>query len=115
MLGDTKNWAIVVTSHHKSSINNKLRSFECFMLYLADDTFRDQGFNLVLQGCSSPVVVKFADTQKEKEAKKLQQINQNLWNISAGGVTGFSPQYITVSIWQFWGGGGIEHFVILPL
>lgn len=49
-----------------------------------------------MEGCSSPVVVKFADTQKEKEAKKLQQINQNLWNISAGGVTGFSPQYITL-------------------
>ena len=41
--------------------------------------------------------MKFADTQKEKEAKKIQQINQNLWNISAGGVAGFSPQYITVS------------------
>lgn len=49
-----------------------------------------------MEGCSSPIVVKFADTQKEKEAKKLQQINQNLWNISAGGVTGFSPQYITL-------------------
>ncbi|XP_048769006.1 CUGBP Elav-like family member 2 isoform X3 [Ostrea edulis] len=49
-----------------------------------------------MEGCSSPIVVKFADTQKEKEAKKIQQINQNLWNISAGGVTGFSPQYITL-------------------
>ncbi|XP_061167455.1 CUGBP Elav-like family member 2 isoform X5 [Saccostrea echinata] len=49
-----------------------------------------------MEGCSSPIVVKFADTQKEKEAKKIQQINQNLWNISAGGVAGFSPQYITL-------------------
>lgn len=26
-----------------------------------------------IQGCSSPVVVKFADTPKDKESKKIQQ------------------------------------------
>ena len=26
-----------------------------------------------LQGCSSPLVVKFADTPKDKETKKIQQ------------------------------------------
>lgn len=41
MLGDIKNGSIVITSHH-SSINNKLRSFECFIFYLANDTFGDQ-------------------------------------------------------------------------
>ncbi len=36
-----------------------------------------------MDGCSSPVVVKFADTQKEKEQKKVQQLQTNLWNMSA--------------------------------
>ena len=27
-----------------------------------------------MEGCSSPLVVKFADTQKEKEHKKVQQL-----------------------------------------
>jgi hypothetical protein len=47
---------------------------------------------LVLQGCSSPLVVKFADTQKEKDQKRLQQMHANLWNLSA-----LTPQYLTVS------------------
>ena len=54
--------------------------------------------SLSLQGCSSPLVVKFADTQKEKEAKKMQSLNQNLWNLSSTGVTGINPQYLAVSI-----------------
>lgn len=34
-----------------------------------------------LQGCNSPVVVKFADTQKEKDARKQQQLfAQQLWS-----------------------------------
>ena len=49
-----------------------------------------------LQGCSSPVVVKFADTQKEKEQKKIQQMSANLWNISA--MNSITPQYLAVSI-----------------
>lgn len=36
-----------------------------------------------MDGCSAPLVVKFADTQKEKEQKKIQQIQANLWNIAA--------------------------------
>lgn len=35
-----------------------------------------------MEGCSSPLVVKFADTQKEKEQKKFQQIQANLWNLA---------------------------------
>ncbi|KAK3097291.1 hypothetical protein FSP39_008418 [Pinctada imbricata] len=49
-----------------------------------------------MEGCSSPLVVKFADTQKEKEAKKLQALNQNLWNLSTTGVTGINPQYLAL-------------------
>lgn len=35
-----------------------------------------------MEGCSSPLVVKFADTQKEKDQKRLQQMQANLWNIA---------------------------------
>ena len=55
-----------------------------------------------MEGCSSPMVVKFADTQKEKEQKKVQQLQTNLWNLSginpnatAVIATG-SPQYLAV-------------------
>jgi len=36
-----------------------------------------------MEGCTSPLVVKFADTQKEKEQKKIQQIQANLWNLAS--------------------------------
>ena len=54
-----------------------------------------------MEGCSSPMVVKFADTQKEKEQKKVQQLQTNLWNLSginpstAVLATG-NPQYLAV-------------------
>lgn len=34
-----------------------------------------------MEGCSAPLVVKFADTQKEKEQKKFQQMQANIWGI----------------------------------
>lgn len=37
-----------------------------------------------MEGCSAPLVVKFADTQKEKDAKRIQTIHSNLWNFAAG-------------------------------
>ncbi|XP_036222685.2 CUGBP Elav-like family member 2 isoform X2 [Bactrocera oleae] len=39
--------------------------------------------NKTMDGCTSPLVVKFADTQKEKEQKKIQQIQANLWNLAS--------------------------------
>lgn len=33
-----------------------------------------------MEGCSAPLVVKFADTQKEKELKRQQQMQANVWN-----------------------------------
>lgn len=49
--------------------------------------------SLTMEGCSSPIVVKFADTQKEKEQKKVQQIQTDLWNLSSSAV---SPSYLTM-------------------
>lgn len=39
-----------------------------------------------MDGCSAPIVVKFADTQKEKEQKKMQQMQANLWNLAAANI-----------------------------
>ncbi|XP_063873179.1 CUGBP Elav-like family member 2 isoform X7 [Scylla paramamosain] len=50
-----------------------------------------------MEGCSSPLVVKFADTQKEKDAKRLQQVTQNLWNVaSANNLAALGPQYLAL-------------------
>ncbi|XP_076348702.1 CUGBP Elav-like family member 2 isoform X8 [Tachypleus tridentatus] len=48
-----------------------------------------------MEGCSSPLVVKFADTQKEKDQKRKQQIMANLWNTTNfGNVSSVTPQYL---------------------
>ncbi|XP_055363611.1 CUGBP Elav-like family member 1 isoform X5 [Betta splendens] len=57
-----------------------------------------------MEGCSSPIVVKFADTQKDKEQKRIaQHLQQQMQQISAasmwGNLTGLSslgPQYLAV-------------------
>lgn len=49
------------------------------------------------QGCSSPLVVKLADTQKEKEQKKMH-VSSNLWNMGFGGLGALGPQYLAVSV-----------------
>ncbi|XP_076645801.1 CUGBP Elav-like family member 2 isoform X4 [Halictus rubicundus] len=45
-----------------------------------------------MEGCSSPLVVKFADTQKEKDQKRMQQLQTNLWNITG---VNMAPHYLT--------------------
>ncbi|XP_076631029.1 CUGBP Elav-like family member 1-A isoform X2 [Colletes latitarsis] len=45
-----------------------------------------------MEGCSSPLVVKFADTQKEKDQKRMHQLQTNLWNIAGVNMT---PHYLT--------------------
>ncbi|OAD53003.1 CUGBP Elav-like family member 2 [Eufriesea mexicana] len=45
-----------------------------------------------MEGCSSPLVVKFADTQKEKDQKRMHQFQTNLWNIAA---VNMAPHYLT--------------------
>lgn len=60
---------------------------------------------VVPQGCSSPIVVKFADTQKDKEQKRMaQQLQQQMQQLNAasmwGNLTGLNslgPQYLAVS------------------
>uniref|UniRef100_A0A8C5QIG5 CUGBP Elav-like family member 1 n=1 Tax=Leptobrachium leishanense TaxID=445787 RepID=A0A8C5QIG5_9ANUR len=55
-----------------------------------------------MEGCSSPIVVKFADTQKDKEQKRMtQQLQQQMQQINAASVWGnlaglnsLAPQYL---------------------
>lgn len=52
-----------------------------------------------MDGCSAPLVVKFADTQKEKEQKKMQQMQANLWNLAAANINiGQAATTVTPSI-----------------
>lgn len=53
-----------------------------FSLYIISLFFQTLSQNKIMEGCTSPLVVKFADTQKEKEQKKIQQIQANLWNLA---------------------------------
>lgn len=59
----------------------------------------------LLQGCSSPLVVKLADTQRDKEQRRLQQQlvqqiqqlnNASTWGNLAG-LGSLTPQYLAVS------------------
>lgn len=60
------------------------------------------------QGCSSPLVVKFADTQRDKEQRRLQQqLVQQIQQLNSastwGNLTGLgtlTPQYLAVSVNQ---------------
>lgn len=62
-------------------------------------------WSVPFQGCSSPIVVKFADTQKDKEqrrlqqqlAQQMQQLNTATWG-NLTGLGGLTPQYLAVSI-----------------
>ncbi|KAM4617491.1 CUGBP Elav-like family member 1 isoform 3-T3 [Discoglossus pictus] len=57
-----------------------------------------------MEGCSSPIVVKFADTQKDKEQKRMaQHLQQQMQQINAASVWGnlaglnsLAPQYLAL-------------------
>ncbi|KAL5010209.1 hypothetical protein ScPMuIL_012514 [Solemya velum] len=60
----------------------------------AQNCIKNMHQSQTMEGCSSPVVVNFADTPKEKEAKKIQQMSANLWNMSLGSLGPLAPQYL---------------------
>jgi RNA recognition motif-containing protein len=60
--------------------DSNLKSRGCaFVTYVkrqsAINAIKSMHHSQTMEGCSSPVVVKFADTPRDKENKKLQQIN----------------------------------------
>lgn len=50
-----------------------------------------------MEGCSAPLVVKFADTQKEKDAKRIQSIQSNLWNFASGIGSPMAPSPVPIA------------------
>ncbi|CAG5130303.1 unnamed protein product [Candidula unifasciata] len=58
----------------------------------AQNAIKSMHHSQTMEGCSSPLVVKFADTQKEKEQRKAQQVTQTSWNPTSFG--GLGPQYL---------------------
>ncbi|XP_053271459.1 CUGBP Elav-like family member 2 [Pleuronectes platessa] len=60
--------------------------------------------HLLVRGCSSPIVVKFADTQKDKEQRRLQQqLAQQMQQLNSAttwgsltGLGGLTPQYLAL-------------------
>ncbi|XP_043235598.1 CUGBP Elav-like family member 2 [Amphibalanus amphitrite] len=57
-----------------------------------------------MDGCSAPMVVKFADTQKDKDTRRIQSVASTLWGSGLAGP--FSPQYLTL-LQQLSGAGGL--------
>ncbi|XP_016522445.1 CUGBP Elav-like family member 1 isoform X3 [Poecilia formosa] len=74
---------------------------------MAQSAIKSMHQSQTLEGCSSPIVVKFADTQKDKEQKRLaQQLQQQMQQLSAtsmwGNLSGFhnlGPQFLAVSLY----------------
>lgn len=71
----------------------------------AQNAIKSMHHSQTMEGCSSPLVVKFADTQREKEQRKAQQMNQNMWG--NGGFGGLGPQYLAQLLQQLAGGGNM--------
>ncbi|GBM51019.1 CUGBP Elav-like family member 2 [Araneus ventricosus] len=63
-----------------------------------------------MDGCSSPLVVKFADTQKDKDLKRQQQMMSNIWNMSSFSNLGLNSQYIAAQTQA----GSYGNFTSLP-
>lgn len=55
---------------------------------------------ICMQGCKSPLVVKFADTQRDKELKRIQ--SQQVANMNAG------PGYLGMQA------AAVSYFIVLP-
>ncbi|XP_056429273.1 CUGBP Elav-like family member 2 isoform X25 [Hyla sarda] len=71
---------------------------------MAQNAIKAMHQSQTMEGCSSPIVVKFADTQKDKEqrrlqqqlAQQMQQLNTATWG-NLTGLGGLTPQYLAVS------------------
>ncbi|VDI81861.1 CUG-BP- and ETR3-like factor, partial [Mytilus galloprovincialis] len=62
----------------------------------AQNAIKSLHHSQTMEGCNAPIVVKFADTQKEKEQKKLNNMTANLWSLSVGGLNALGPQYLAL-------------------
>ncbi|XP_056656807.1 CUGBP Elav-like family member 2 isoform X28 [Monodelphis domestica] len=70
---------------------------------MAQNAIKTMHQSQTMEGCSSPIVVKFADTQKDKEqrrlqqqlAQQMQQLNTATWG-NLTGLGGLTPQYLAL-------------------
>ncbi|KAM4747369.1 CUGBP Elav-like family member 2 isoform 18-T18 [Rhinophrynus dorsalis] len=70
---------------------------------MAQNAIKAMHQSQTMEGCSSPIVVKFADTQKDKEqrrlqqqlAQQMQQLNTATWG-NLTGLAGLTPQYLAL-------------------
>ncbi|KAM4603113.1 CUGBP Elav-like family member 1 isoform 4-T4 [Polymixia lowei] len=71
---------------------------------MAQSAIKSMHQSQTMEGCSSPIVVKFADTQKDKEQRRMaQQLQQQMQQLNAasmwGNLTGLNslgPQYLAL-------------------
>uniref|UniRef100_A0A8C5GHX7 CUGBP Elav-like family member 2 n=1 Tax=Gouania willdenowi TaxID=441366 RepID=A0A8C5GHX7_GOUWI len=71
---------------------------------MAQNAIKTMHHSQTMEGCSSPLVVKFADTQRDKEQRRLQQqLVQQLQHINSastwgnmGGLGNLTPQYLAL-------------------
>ncbi|XP_076305918.1 CUGBP Elav-like family member 1-A isoform X18 [Tachypleus tridentatus] len=71
----------------------------------AINAIKGMNHSQTMEGCSSPLVVKFADTQKEKDQKRQQQMMANLWNMTNfGNISTLAPQYLSAAQTGAFGG-----------
>ncbi|KAM8974237.1 CUGBP Elav-like family member 2 isoform 10-T10 [Pelodytes ibericus] len=72
---------------------------------MAQNAIKAMHQSQTMEGCSSPIVVKFADTQKDKEqrrlqqqlAQQMQQLNTATWG-NLTGLGGLTPQYLALYV-----------------
>ncbi|XP_027127824.1 CUGBP Elav-like family member 2 isoform X14 [Larimichthys crocea] len=89
--------------------SNSLPSTRCaFVTFstraMAQNAIKAMHQSQTMEGCSSPIVVKFADTQKDKEQRRLQQqLAQQMQQLNSAttwgsltGLGGLTPQYLAV-------------------
>ncbi|XP_056133781.1 CUGBP Elav-like family member 2 isoform X3 [Lampris incognitus] len=71
---------------------------------MAQNAIKSMHQSQTMEGCSSPIVVKFADTQKDKEQRRLQQqLAQQMQQLNSAttwgsltGLGGLTPQYLAL-------------------
>uniref|UniRef100_A0A8C5AKH8 RRM domain-containing protein n=1 Tax=Gadus morhua TaxID=8049 RepID=A0A8C5AKH8_GADMO len=72
---------------------------------MAQNAIKTMHHSQTMEGCTSPMVVKFADTQRDKEQRRLQQqLAQQIQQLNSAstwgnlaGLGGLTPQYLAVS------------------
>ncbi|XP_052086690.1 CUGBP Elav-like family member 2 isoform X12 [Mytilus californianus] len=88
----------------------------------AQNAIKSLHHSQTMEGCNAPIVVKFADTQKEKEQKKLNNMTANLWSLSVGGLNALGPQYLALlqqaaaagnlGMFNLGGNNGLQHLLL---